>query len=282
MNDLLQDKLKKLHFSGIIKTADMRIEQAIHEKLSYQEFLELLINDELMNRTNNGNKRRMQQAKFPQLKTLEKFNFNYQPSINRQTIYHLGTCEFIRKKENIAFIGPPGTGKTHLAIAIGTKAVVKGYSVLFTTLNDMLDDLYISRADNSFSQRLKKYTQCDLLIIDELGLKKLNQTSVDDFYEVIAKRYEQHSTIITSNKTLDEWGRILYDPVLATAILDRIVHHCNFVVINGESYRMRERGGVLSSGGKRGRPRKNNPSDETVVDRDNLADMGNDTQYEKI
>jgi DNA replication protein DnaC len=268
VNDALQDKLRKLHFSGIIKTADMRIEQGIREKLSYQEFLEILINDELMNRTNNGNQKRMQQAKFPQIKTMEEFNFNYQPSINRQTIYHLGACEFIRKKENIAFIGPPGTGKTHLAIAIGAKAVIQGYSVIFITLNDMLEDLYMSRADNSFAQRLKKYTQCDLLIIDELGLKKLNQTSVDDFYEVIAKRYEQRSTIITSNKTFEEWGRILFDPVLATAILDRFVHHCNFIVINGESYRMREREGILSSGGKRGRPRKTVSSEGAAIGED--------------
>jgi len=270
VNDALQDKLKKLHFSGVIKTADMRIEQAIREKLSYQEFLELLINDELLNRTNNGNQKRMQQAKFPQLKTMEEFNFNYQPSINRQTIYHLGACEFIRKKENIAFIGPPGTGKTHLAIAIGAKAVIQGYSVIFITLNDMLEDLYMSRADNSFAQRLKKYTQCDLLIIDELGLKKLNQTSVDDFYEVIAKRYEQRSTIITSNKTFEEWGKILFDPVLATAILDRFVHHCNFIVINGESYRMREREGLLPSGGKRGRPRKSTSLEQSTVSKDEL------------
>ncbi len=266
MNDALSEKLRRLHFSGIIKTADMRIEQSIREKLSYQEFLEILINDELMNRTTNGNRKRMQQAKFPQHKTMEEFNFNYQPSINRQTIYHLGACEFIRKKENIALIGPPGTGKTHLAIALGVRAVVQGYSVLFVTLNDMLEDLYMSRADNSLIQRLKKYTQCDLLIIDELGLRKLNQTSVDDFYEVIAKRYEQRSTIITSNKTFEEWGKILFDPVLATAILDRFVHHCNFIVINGESYRMREREGILSSGGKRGRPRKIAVTEESPVD----------------
>lgn len=271
MNDALQEKIKKLHFSGIVKTADMRIEQAIREKLSYQEFLEILINDELMNRTNNGNQKRLQQAKFPQHKTLEEFNFNYQPSINRQTIYQLGSCDFVRKKENIAFIGPPGTGKTHLAIAIGVKAVIQGYSAIFITLNDMLEDLYMSRADNSFAQKLKKYSQCDLLIIDELGLKKLNQNSVDDFYEVIAKRYEQRSTIVTSNKTFEEWGKILFDPVLATAILDRFVHHCNFVVINGESYRMREREGILSHAGKRGRPRKATTPEGSADDSEDSA-----------
>jgi len=271
MNDTLHEKFKRLRCSGIVKTADMRIEQAIREKLSYQEFLEILVNDELMNRTNNGNQKRLQQAKFPQHKTMEEFNFNYQPSINRQTIYQLGSCEFVRKKENIAFIGPPGTGKTHLAIAIGVKAVIQGYSVIFITLNDMLEDLYMSRADNSFAQRLKKYTQCDLLIIDELGLKKLNQNSVDDFYEVIAKRYEQRSTIVTSNKTFEEWGKILFDPVLATAILDRFVHHCNFIVINGDSYRMREREGILSHTGKRGRPKKTSTADGTAIDSEELA-----------
>lgn len=139
----------------------------------------------------------------------------------------------------------------------------------------MLDDLYMSRADNSFQQKMRKYAQVDLLILDELGLKKLNQTSVDDFYEVIAKRYERCSTIVTSNKTFEEWGRILYDPVLASAILDRFVHHCNFVVINGESYRMREREGMISKTGQRGHPRKHpvqdTPGDEATV-RDNPPD----------
>ncbi|MFZ5354618.1 MAG: IS21-like element helper ATPase IstB [Bacillota bacterium] len=274
MNDALQLKLKNLRLSGVIKTADMRIEQAIREKLSYQEFLEILINDELLNRTNNGNHKRQQKAKFPQHKTMEEFNFSYQPSINRQTIYHLGTCEFIRKKENIAFIGPPGTGKTHLAISIGIKAVTQGYTVLFATLSDMLEDLYMSRADNSFQQRIRRYSQPDLLIIDELGLRKLNQTSVDDFYEVIAKRYEQRSTIITSNKTFEEWGKILFDPVLATAILDRFVHHCNFIVINGDSYRMREREGLVAPSGKRGRPKKSD-SIEDLPD----AQLGTEEEY---
>jgi DNA replication protein DnaC len=178
---------------------------------------------------------------------LEEYNFRFQPSIDKRFIYNLGTCEFVRKKENVAFIGPPGTGKTHLAIALGTMAIKQGYNVLFTTVNNMLEELYISRADNSFHQKLKHYIKPDLLILDELGLRKLNQNNVDDFYEIISRRYEQGSIIITSNKVFDEWGKIFYDPILATAILDRFVHHCNFVLIKGDSYRMKQQEKTLKA-----------------------------------
>ena len=255
MNDVLTTKIRKLNLAGLVKTVDMRAEQAIKESLSYVEFLELLINDEHLNRGRNRRDELVRRAKFPQHKTIEEFNFSWQPNLNRQEIYGFGTCEFIRKRQNIAFIGIPGTGKTHLSISLGIKAIEQGYSVFFTTLSGMMEDLYISRADNSFRQKLKKYVQPDLLIIDEFGLKKLNQTSVDDLYEVISRRYEINSTIITSNKEFSEWGNILFDPVLASAILDRFVHHCSFVIIDGDSYRMKER--ISSAGvGKRGRPKK--------------------------
>ena len=271
MNTATLNHLKDLKLSGVIKSLDTRIEEAIKSKLSYLEFFEMLIADEVSNRANNANRNRLKKAKFRQHKTIEEFNFSYQPSINRQAIYGLATCEFIRKKENIAFIGPPGTGKSHLATAIGVKAIHQGYSVLFTTVNQMLEELYISRADNSFGLKLKKYTGPDLLILDELGLKKLNQNSVDDLYEIVAGRYEQKSTIITSNKTFDEWGRVLFDPVLASAILDRFVHHCHFVTIKGESYRMKERQGILTKNNeqkspKRGRPPKVKTSDNEEGD----------------
>lgn len=247
MNDSLMIRLRDLKLSGIIKTLDIRNEEALKNNLSYMEFFELLINDEVLNRQNNSNIKRTNKARFPQHKTLEEYNFNYQPNINKRFIYNLATCEFVRKKENVAFIGPPGTGKTHLAISIGLKAVAQGYKVLFTTVNEMLEELYISRADNSFHQKLRYYIAPDLLILDELGLKKLNQNSVDDFYEIISRRYENGSIIITSNKVFEEWARIFYDPVLATAILDRFVHHCHFVVIKGESYRMKQREGVIKA-----------------------------------
>lgn len=269
MNDLLKDRLKNLKLSGFVKSVDTRIAQAIKEDMSYLEFLELLINDEVINRSTNGNSKRMYRAKFPQHKTIEEFNFSYQPSINKQSIYSLCTCEFIRKKENIGLIGPTGTGKTHLAIAIGVKAVTQGYSVLFTTANEMMEELYMSRADNSFQQKIRKYIQVNLLILDELGLKKLNQQSVDDFYEIISKRYECNSTIITSNKSFEEWGRILFDPVLASAILDRFVHHCNFVVIDGkaDSYRMRERQGIIHTS-KKDTPKKDNAIENNESEED--------------
>ena len=263
MNDTLIEKLRKLHLAGISQTADMRAEQAVKEQMDYKEFLELLVNDELMNRARNRRDTLIKRSRIPQFKTIEEFNFSWQPTLNRQVIYSLGTCEFIRKKENIAFIGHPGTGKTHLSIALGLKAIDQGYSVLFTTLSELMEDLYMSRADNSFRQKLKKYTEPDLLIIDEFGLKKLSQINVDDLYEVISRRYEAASTIITSNKQFDEWGGILYDPVLATAILDRFVHHCSFVIIEGESYRMKERERITRIN-KRGRPKKDALKEETI------------------
>jgi DNA replication protein DnaC len=227
-------------YTGIAKTLEVRNEQAIKEKLSYMEFLELLIEDELANRKDNSYKKRFQKAHFPFTKTLEEYDFNFQPTLNRQEIYNLATCGFIRKKENVVFIGPPGTGKTHLSISIGIKALQQGYKVIFTTVSDMMSALFESKADNSYAQKLKYYLSSDLLILDELGFRKLNEHIVDQFYEIISQRYEKGSLIITSNKTFDEWGNIFWDSILASAILDRIVHHCHLVLIKGESYRMRE------------------------------------------
>ena len=240
MDNTLTKNLRNLKLSGVVKTVEVRNEQAIKEKLSYMEFLELLIEDELTNRKDNSYKKRFQKAHFPFTKTLEEYDFNFQPTLNHQEIYNLATCEFIRKKENIVFIGPPGTGKTHLSVSIGIKALQQGYKVIFTTVSDMMSALFESKADNSYAQKLRYYLSCDLLILDELGFRKLNEQIVDQFYEIVSQRYEKGSLIITSNKTFDEWGHIFWDSILVSAILDRIVHHCHLVLIKGESFRMKE------------------------------------------
>lgn len=168
---------------------------------------------------------------------MEDFDFTFQPSIDRRIINDCATCQFISEKKNIVFIGSPGTGKTHLSIGIGIKALLKGYKVLFTTVSEMLQTLHFSKADNSFYQKLKQYLLPDLLIMDELGFKKLPNHSVDDFFEVISKRYESGSTIITSNKSFEQWADVFSDNVLPLAIIDRIVHHCTVIKITGPSFR---------------------------------------------
>jgi len=239
MNSLIKD-LKELKLSGIAKTYDVRNEQAIKEKLSYMEFLEPLIEDEMSNRKDNSYKKRTTQAKFPSIKTLEEYDFNFQPKLNRQEIYNLATGEYIRKRENIVFVGPPGIGKSHLSVSLGVKALQQGYKVLFTSVSEMMETLFEAKADNSYHRKLKYYLTPDLLILDELGFKKLSENIVDLFYEIISKRYETGSVIITSNKPFDDWGSIFHDKILATAILDRIVHHCHLILIKGDSYRMKE------------------------------------------
>lgn len=170
MHSLIKD-LKSLKLSGIAKTFEIRNEQAIKEKLSYKEFFELLIEDEMSNRRDNSYKKRTAKAKFPSIKTLEEYDFNFRPKLNRQEIYNLATGEYIRKKENIVFVGPPGTGKTHLSISLGIKALQQGYKVLFTSVSEMMETLFEAKADNSYHRKLKYYLTPDLLILDELGFR---------------------------------------------------------------------------------------------------------------
>lgn len=233
----LKARLRDFKLSGIYNSLEERLSYAKEKSLAYLEFLELLMEDEYNNRRGNSYKKRYAKAKIPAHKTIEDFDFKFQSSIDKKVINDCLTCNFIREKKNIVFIGNPGTGKTHLSIAIGLKALMKGYKVLFTHVNEMLHTINASKADNTYYQKVAFYLAPDLLILDELGFKKLPGYSADDFFEIISKRYEKGSIIITTNKAFERWGDIFTDNILASAILDRIVHYSEIIKINGPSYR---------------------------------------------
>ena len=233
----LKSRLRAFKLSGMYNSLEERLSIAKERSLSYVEFLELLVEDEDNNRRDNGYKKRYSKAKIPSYKTIEEFDFTYQPSIDKKMINDCLTCNFIREKRNIVFIGNPGTGKTHLSIGIGLKALMKGHKVLFTSVSEMLHNLNMAKADNSYYQKVSYYLSFDLLILDELGFKKLPGYCIDDFFEIISKRYEKGSVIITTNKSFEQWGDIFADTILAEAILDRIVHYSAIIKINGSSYR---------------------------------------------
>lgn len=236
----IKERLRSFKLSGMFTTLEERLTYAEKNSISYKEFLEILLEDEANNRQGNNYKKRWTLAKLPARKTIEDFDFSFQPDLDKKKISDLLTCQFVEEKRNIIFIGKPGTGKTHLSIAIGMKGLQKGHRVLFTSVSEMLRNLHSSKADNSYFKKLREYTEPDLVILDELGFKKVPDYSADDFFDLISKRYEQGSLIITTNKPLEQWGEIFADNILAGAISDRIVHHSVILKLSGQSFRTKE------------------------------------------
>lgn len=239
MLQAIKTQLRSFKLSGIYNNLEERLSFAQSQSLSHIEFLNVLLEDERNNRRDNSYKKRYAQAKLPAHKTIEDFDFNFQSALDKKEINDYLTCRFIETKQNLVFIGNPGVGKTHLSISIALKALSKNHKVLFTTSAHMLQDLHASKADNSYRKRVEHYLAPELLVIDELGFKKLPNYSADDFFEIISRRYERNSVIITTNKDFDQWADIFADPILASAILDRIIHYSNVVRIKGPSYRQK-------------------------------------------
>jgi len=233
----LQDQLKTLHLGGFLQTLDLRLQQAQASSLGYVEFLQLLIQDEVERREAKKLNLRLLRASFEEEKTMEGFDFSFNPKLNAKLIRDLGNGTFIEKKEHVLLYGSAGVGKSHIAQALGHQACRLGYEVLFTKAIKLFRFLFAGRADQSWEKRMKKYLTPDLLILDDFGLSSLTPTQAEDFYEIIAERHLKSSMIITSNRPPQDWVPLFPDPVMANSALDRLVHHAHHLIMEGESYR---------------------------------------------
>lgn len=240
MDVQLEQRMKSLRLSGMASTLEVRNQEAIGAGLSHIEFLELLVEDEMAIRSDRLLKRRIKQAQFPALKTLEDFDFSYNPSISKKQILDLATGRFIARGEGILLQGPPGTGKSHLAVAIGIRAVHAGYPVLYRSALDLLEDLAEADALENRKSMLKNLIKAPLLIIDDLGLNRTPPGAAENLMELFMRRYEQAATIVTTNRPIEDWGKMIGDAVAATAILDRFLHHATVITVKGRSYRLRK------------------------------------------
>jgi len=251
----LSPKLKELRLSGMLQSLEARAELAREQQLSPVEFLALLLEDELERRHQRTQARRQKEAGFEYLKTLADFDFAAVPTLDKALVLEMGTCAFLAAKENWLICGPTGVGKSHLATAIGYEAIRRGMKVLSFATHRLLAELLAARADGSYHKLLAKLASVELLIIDDFGLRPISAQGAEDLYELIARRYERGSILLTSNRAPSEWAEVFGDALLASAALDRLTHHARVTVITGESYRQRHRRLVRQpSGGKEVKP----------------------------
>jgi DNA replication protein DnaC len=239
--NMLVSQLKTLRLSGILQTLDVRLRQATEEQWALSELLTRIFTDELEHREQHALMARIRRANIAPDKTLDRFDFSFNPLLNQPMIMELATCQFVERKTPVIVEGPTGTGKTHLGQALAHQACLKGYTVLYTTCAGLLATLMLARVQGNYARKLKSLLKPQLLVIDDFGLKLLRERDPENFYDVIAGRYEVAATVITSNRALDEWPQLFGDPLLASSGLDRLFHNAAVITITGASFRARNR-----------------------------------------
>ena len=249
MKDAMATTLRKLRLSGAAETLDVRLQEARGNSLSHEEFLELVLQDEINIRKERLIRRRVKTAAFREgTRTLEDFNWGFNLSIKKKQIYDVAAGQFIREARDILFLGPPGVGKTFLSEALGYQAIKMGHTVLYRSIFDLVREFMKDEAFAGEERTLAKYLKADLVIIDDMGMKQLPKRSGEFLFEIIMRRHQRRSTIMTSNRPIEEWGKLIGDVPSATAILDRFLQTAEVIEITGKSYRLKDRTGKNGKG----------------------------------
>ena len=233
--------ITRLKLDYLVDSLDALCEQASKKDLNYREFLSEVLSTEWAGRHQKGLESRLKQARLPWIKTLEQFDYSFQPTVDRKVVRELSGLGFVERAENVVLLGPPGVGKTHLAISLAVKAAEAGHRVMFMSLDKLMTTLKKAQQENRLERQMQMLAYPKLLVLDEIGYLPMGQDEASLFFRLVTRRYEKASIILTSNKSFVDWGEIFGDQAIATAILDRLLHHATTLNIKGESYRLKEK-----------------------------------------